>query len=372
MKKITTFLLLTTLLFSCAKQSDRDAKKAELDKLKKEQADLKEKILKLESELSAGDSTVEKSKLVGITEMLPAPFSHYIEIQAKVEGDQDITVSSESAGNVTSIAVQAGDRVSKNQLLATIDDKIIRQGISELQTQLDLATQVYSRRKNLWDQKIGSEIDFLSAKATKEALDHRMASLQEQLDLTRIKSPIDGIVDEVILKVGQTVAPGMPAMHVVNLSALKVKGEVAESFISHVNKGDDAILYFPDEHKEVNVKLDYSGNRINPVNRTFNVEVRLNSKQGDFRPNMIAIMKIVDYKNANAFTIPLTAVQKSGDGEFVYVASEEKGKLIAKRKTVQTGLIYNGVAEIKSGIEKGDKVITSGYLNVVEGDEIEL
>ncbi|MFN8166366.1 MAG: efflux RND transporter periplasmic adaptor subunit [Bacteroidia bacterium] len=369
MKKILIFLFSAVFLFSCSKDS-KEAKKAKLESLKKDQSKLKEQILALEKELNT--DTTDKSKLVAITEIQPSTFNHYIEIQGKIDGDQDLTLSAEAAGNVTSISVSAGDHVSKGQVLATIDDKIIRQGISELQTQLDLATQVFNRRKNLWDQKIGSEIDFLSAKTNKDALEHRMASLQEQLDLTRIKSPIDGIVDEVMIKTGQTLAPGIPAFHVVNLDNLKVKGEVAESFIGKVHRGDEAILYFPDQNKEVNVKLDYSGNRIDPVNRTFHVEVRLNQKQGDFRPNMITVIRIVDYKNTNAFSIPLAAVQKSGDGEFVFVVKDEKGKMIAHRKTVQTGLIYNGIVEIKSGLDAGDKVITTGYLNVVDGDEIKL
>ena len=190
--------------------------------------------------------------------------------------------------------------------------------------------------------------------------------------MTKIKSPINGVIDVVSIKVGQSVAPGVPAIRVINLSSLKVKAEVAESYISRVSKGDEAIIYFPDAKKEVNVKLDYSGNRIDPLNRTFNVEVKIHDKTGTFRPNMIAILKIVDYKNSSAFTVPVTAVQKSGDGQYVFVKAEEGGKTIAKRKVVEVGTIYNGIAEITKGLASGDAVITSGFANIIEGDEIKL
>lgn len=370
MKKIITFSLIAATLFACS-SGDGD-KKSQLEKLKKEQASLKDKIQKLETELAKDDTTADKSKLVSITDMKPATFKHFIEVQAKVDGDEDVLLSAESAGSITSISVEAGDNVSKGQVLASIDDRILRQNISEVQTQLDLAVTVFNRQKNLWDQKIGSEIQFLQAKSNKEAMERRMATLNQQLDMTRIKSPINGVVDIVSIKVGQTVAPGMPAIRVINLSSLKVKAEIPESYISRVSKGDEAVVYFPDQKKEVNVNIDYSGNRIDPLNRTFNVEVKLKDKTGSFRPNMIAILKIVDYKNNSAFIVPVAAVQKSGDGQYVFVKAEEGGKTIAKRKVVEVGTIYNGVAEIKSGLASGDQVITSGYANIIEGDEIKL
>lgn len=373
MKPIFFSLLILTIV-SCSQNSGTDKKRAELDKLKKEQADLREKIRLLESELAASDTTASdvKSKLVAITDMTPQVFNHYIEVQAKVEGDEDVNVSAETMGNITALNVKAGDRVSKGQVLAVVDDRIIRQGIAEMQSQLDLATQIYNKQKNLWDQKIGSEVQFLQAKTNKEAMEKRMSGLQEQLDLTRIKSPINGTVDIVHVKVGQTMAPGIPAFRVVNLSSLKVTAEVAESYISKVSRGNDVLIYFPDLGQEVKGKLDYSGQAINSLNRTFNVEVRLNPKDGLFHPNMVAVLKIADYSSPKAYVLPLAAVQKSSDGEFVYVSVQENGKNIAKRKTVKTGIIYNGNAEIKSGIDQGDKVITIGFQNIIEGDAITL
>jgi len=376
MKKpsLHSFVILTTLtivLYACGSGSD---KHAELEKLKKEQATLKEKITALEAEIAQSDTSRndEKSKLVAIKEMKPETFKHYIEIQAKVDGDEDVIVSPESMGNITSLQVQAGDRVVKGQLLATIDDRMIRQGVAEAQTQLDLATQVFNRQKNLWDQKIGSEIQFLQAKTNKEALEKRVASLQEQLEMTRIKSPINGTVDQVDIKIGQAVAPGMPAFRVVNLNSLKVTGEVAESFISKVNRGNETIISIPDMGKEINTKLDYAGRAINTLNRTFNVEVRLSPKDGELHPNMVAVMKIVDYSATSTFVVPIAAIQKSSDGEYVFVAVQDGGRLVAKRKKVTAGMIYNGMIEVREGLTEGDQVVTAGFQSIIEGDPIRL
>jgi len=341
--------------------------------LKQQQKELAEKIRGLEKELAVFDTTAkDKIKVVSVTPAFPDTFYHYIEIQAKVEGDQDVVLSAETAGNVTSVLVKSGDKVTKGQVLATIDDRIIRQNMSEVESQLELARTMYKRQKNLWDQQIGSEIQYLNAKTQKESLEKRMSTVREQWELTRIKSPINGTVDDVRIKEGQTLSPGIPAFRVVNLSELKVRGEIADSYISSVKHGNEVIIFFPDEKKEIKSKLDYSGLAINPLNRTFNVEVRLEPKDGIFHPNQVAVMKIADYTAPNVFVVPVEAVQKSTEGEFVYVATLEKSMYVARRKIVTSGKIYNGLTEITDGLKEGDKVITTGFQNVVEGDIIRI
>jgi len=190
--------------------------------------------------------------------------------------------------------------------------------------------------------------------------------------MTRIKSPIDGVVDEVNVKVGQAVMPGVQAFRVVNLSLLKIRAEVAESYISEVARGNPAIIYFPDQNKEVKTTIDYSSQVINKLNRTFNVEIKLKPSDGNFHPNQVAVLKIIDYSTAKAFVVPVGAVQKSLDGEFVYVATNENNRFIAKRKIISSGMTYGGMTEVKSGLDSGDKVIMNGYQNVIEGDPIRL
>ncbi len=377
MKKIILSSLVMLLLGSCSSKSDKGdiaTKRALLEDLKKQQILLREKISMLESQLDIMDTSAkaEKSKYVGITEITPRDFIHFIEVQAKVEGDEDVSVSSDLPGTVTAVLVKPGDLVETGQVLATLDDASMKESLASLKSQRDMAITMYERQKNLWDQKIGSEVQFIQARTQKEAMERQYAALREQWNGTRIKSPINGTVDIVNAKIGQAVAPGLTVARVVNFTKLKVKGEVAESYITKVSRGNDVILYFPDMNKEVNAKLEYSGQVVNSLNRTFNVEVKLNPKDGDFRPNQVVVMKIADYSASNSYVVPVGAVQKSGEGEFVYVAESVNGKTIAKRKIVSSGMTYNGTAEIKSGLSSGDKVITTGYQNIIEGDAIKL
>lgn len=372
MNKIILSLTLILFLAACG-GGDTNQKKAELDKLKKEQAELNTKIRSLEEELAKTDSSkVDKIKNVAATPVTLQPFTHYIEVQASVEGDEDVNVSAQMGGTVTAVNVKAGDRVTKGQVMATLDDKVMRQSMGEMQSQLDLATTVYNRQKNLWDQKIGSEVQYLQAKTNKDAAEKRYASMQEQLDMSRIKAPFNGTVDVVNIKAGELTSPGIPAIRVVNLTALKVKGELPETYIGRVKKGDNAIVAFPALNKEITTKVYYSGNAISTMNRTFNVEVRFTGKEGFLRPNMIAVLKIADYNAEKSIVLPVGAVQKGLEGEYVFVAVEENGKTVAKRKLVKSGIVYNGIAEIKEGLAEGDKVITTGYQNLVEGDLVKI
>jgi len=186
--------------------------------------------------------------------------------------------------------------------------------------------------------------------------------------MTRIKSPINGTVDQVNIKTGQSVAPGIPVFRVVNMNAMKVVGEVAESYLATIKSGNDVLISFPDLDKEINGKLDYAGKAINRLNRTFNVEVRLNSKDGSFSPNMLAVLKIVDQTVPSALVVPVGSIQKSSEGEFVYIAVVEGKTTVAKRRVVTSGITYNGMTQVAEGLAAGDKVITTGYQGIIEGD----
>jgi membrane fusion protein (multidrug efflux system) len=378
MKKNILFAFVIAFFASCGGTNDKGdlaSKRAQLEELKKQQTLLKAKISTLEMQLDVIDTSKQKddkAKFIKVTEAVPQTFTHFIEVQAKVEGDEDVSLNAEMPGNVTAVLVRPGDKVTRGQVLATLEDRAIKQNMASMKAQLDMAVTMYERQKNLWDQKIGSEVQFIQARTQKDAMEKQYAGLREQWDMTRIKSPINGTVDQVNIKIGQTAAPGMTAIRVVNLSNLKVKGEIAESYITKVKRGNDVLLYFPDINKEIQAKLDYSGQVVNSLNRTFNVEVHLNSKDADIRPNQSVILKIADYTADSSFVVPIGVVQKSSDEEYVYVAENINGKLIAKRKPVISGMVYSGNTEIKSGLATGDKVITTGYQNVIDGDPIKL
>jgi RND family efflux transporter MFP subunit len=367
MKTIFIALSATLFLIACGGAADADIK-AKLDELKAQRDALNGEIAKLEEQFAATDTTKkEKVKAVELLKVQIAPFMNFIDIQGKIDADENISLSAEMGGTVTKLNVKPGDEVSKGQILMETDNKIILQGIAELQNALDLANTLYTKQKNLWDQKIGTELQFLQAKNQKESLEKKMATLQEQLDMTRIKSPINGTVDAVDIKLGQMAAPGWPVIRVVNFDNLKVKGEVAESFAGKVKKGDMVQLFFPDiTDSVITANVTFAAKVINPLTRTFTVEVKLNNNV-HYHPNMVAVLKIIDYKNDKAMQVPVGVIQKTETENFIYTS--ENGA--AKKVVVKVGRIYNGNAEILDGLKENDQVIVKGYQDLNEGEKLQ-
>jgi membrane fusion protein (multidrug efflux system) len=354
-----------SVLMACA-PTDTDKKKAELEKLKKEAETLNAKIATLEVEIAATDTTSEqKMRMVVVQPVTAAPFKSYIQVQGKVDADENVSLAAETGGAVTRINVKVGDEVSVGKVLAETDNKVIQQGIAELQGGLELANTVYMKQKNLWDQKIGTEIQYLTAKNQKESLERKMATLQEQLDMTRIKSPINGVVDAVDIKLGQVTAPGIPIIRVVNFNNLKIKGEVAETHATKIKTGDEVEIIFPDINDTIHAKIDFVAKVINPMTRTFSVQVNLDNKK-EYHPNMVAILRIVNYSNEKAIVVPVNLIQKTEEGDYVTIA--EKGK--AKRVEIKVGKTYNGNTEIVAGLKEGDELVVRGFQDLNEGENI--
>jgi RND family efflux transporter MFP subunit len=369
MNKSIIFLLLIAMAVACGKPSD---KKAELAKLKKQHDELSIKIKDLETELQVGDSTkMDKVTAVSITEAKPEAFNHYLEVQGKVDGEDNIAVSAQMAGSITAVYVKEGDPVRKGQVLAQIDNSVMQQQIASTKQQLDFATSMFVKQKALWDKQIGSEVQYLTSKNTKENLEKALATLNDQLEMTRIKSPINGSVEEVNLKVGQMASPGLPAVRVVNFSTVKVVAEIAEAYAPKVKPGDKVIVYFPDFNTEIQSQIRFTSKYINPINRTFQSEVRLGPSKVEYRANMMAVVKINDYSNPAAFAVPITLIRDSQSGKYIYVAKEENGKLVARRLQVTVGSTYNGLAEITDGVAAGQKIITTGFNSLIDGELIQ-
>ncbi|MDY0344268.1 MAG: efflux RND transporter periplasmic adaptor subunit [Lentimicrobium sp.] len=372
MKTIMTKSLILTamVLFAVACNKSAD-KKAQLADLKKQRDELTVKIETLEEELGKKDNTANvKMTTVAITEAKKSAFDHYIEVQGKVDGEDNIAVSAQTPGLITSVLVKEGDAVRKGQVMALTDNSVLKQQVENLKTQLSFATNLYNKQKSLWDQEIGSEVQYLTSKNNKESLEANLAAMNDQLEMTKIKSPINGTVEEVNLKVGQMASPGMPAVRVVNFSSAKVVADIAETYASRVKKGDKVIIFFPDFKKEIETKIHFTSKYINPVNRTFLTEVKLKPSDVEYRANMLAVVKINDYTNPSTFVIPVSLIKESSRGSYIYTAQQENGKLIARRRVIETGRNYNGMAEVISGLDKGDKIITTGYNNLVDGQLI--
>jgi membrane fusion protein (multidrug efflux system) len=371
MKNLLYILLASAVIISCGESGPTD-KKSELEKLRKEAASINDKIRKLQEELAMSDTSQAKMREVAVTEVITTTFSHYIEVQGKVDGDENVSISPEVPGSVMKVNVRAGDIVKKGSVLATMENAVFMKNLEELQSQRDFANTIYLKQKALWDQKIGTEVQYLSAKNNLDAMDRKLSTVRQQVAQTIIKSPINGVVDAVNIKIGQTVAPGMPVFRVVNFSKLKVKAEVAEAFISKIKPGDMVEINFPDLNKFITTKIDYSGQSIDPLNRTFNVEVFLSEEEKDLHPNTIAVLKIADYVKDSTITLPVKIVQSTPEGSYVFIATNRNGKMVAEKRTVTVGRNYNGIMEITAGLQGGEPVITSGFQDLADGQPVKL
>jgi membrane fusion protein, multidrug efflux system len=341
-------------------------KKAKLAELKKQQAEIAAQIKVLENEVGKDSATNEKSQMVQVSTASPVNFTHYIEVQGRVDSDKNIMLSPRSMGTVTKVFVTEGDRVTKGQVLATQDASIILKGMEQAKTGVEFARTVFEKQKKLWEQKIGSEVQYLQAKNNKEQAEAALANLQEQYQLTKFIAPFDGVVDQVNLKEGESPSP-MSGIRIVNNSEFKVVAEIAEFYISKVKAGDEVEVQLEGLAKNIKAKVTTVGRTINVMNRTFLVEIKIPSS-AEIKSNMIANVRILDYKNPKAITVPVNAIQQSEQGDYVFVAQNNK----AVKKSIRIGQTYKGQAEITQGLEKGDLVITVGNNDLVEGQPVEL
>lgn len=367
MKK--AFFILGILIFAISCSSPD--KKANLEKLKKEHDKIAAQIATLEKELNMNTSI--PAAIVKIEPLSFTTFNHYIEVQGRIDGNENIGVSPRSPGVVTRIAVSEGDHVKKGQLLAELDADVLKRNLSDLKNQLSFVSDLYEKQKALWDQKIGSEVQYLTAKNNKESVENKIASLKDQINMSNITAPIEGTVEDIPIKVGQLAQVGQPAFRVINFAKAKAVADVGEAYSSKIRTGDQVKIFLPDLNEELIQKVTFSSKFISPTNRTFTVEIELPPASTIvYRANMIAVIRIKDYTNASTIALPQNFIQSSKDeGLFVYLAVEENGKKVARKAYVKTGVTYNGLTEILSGLKEGDKLITAGYKDLNDGQVID-
>jgi RND family efflux transporter MFP subunit len=367
MKKLLSLFFLIFFIVACKQSLDN---KTKLEKLKKERDNISQQISQLESTLDK--TNANPATPISIEVLKKQPFSHYIEVQGRIDGNENIGVSPRTIGVVTKILVVEGDYVRKGQLLADMDADVLKQNLKDMQNQLAFVTDLYEKQKNLWDQKIGSEVQYLTAKNNMESMQNKIATIQDQIKMASITAPIDGTIEEIPIKVGQLASSGLPAFRIVNFSKAKVVSDVGEAYSAKIKTGDQVRIYLPDFNEELEERVTFASKYINPTNRTFMVEAELNPNQNVYRANMIAVLRIKDYMNPSTIAIPQNFIQSSkNEGQFVYVAIVEKGGKMAHKKYIKTGITYNGLTEILSGLDEGDKMITAGYKDLYEGQLID-
>ncbi len=365
MKQILLITLtLTVLLTAC---SDKKAKLAEL---KKEQSELMKKIETLEAEIAAENpvEVKQKTKEVGVLAVSPAKFDYFVQTQGQVTTDNNILVSAKSMGVITQVTVREGQTVSKGQTLAQIDNAALTRSLESMKAQLELVNTVFERQQKLWEQKIGTEIQYLEAKTSKESLEKQIASMQEQIDMTKIKAPISGTVDAVMLRVGENIAPGMPALRIVNNTDLRIKAAVSEAYVTQIKTGNIVIVQIPELKKDIRATVSFVGKSIDVLSRTFPVEINLPNDPA-LRPNMTAVIKVVFHQEAQAITVPINVVQDLNNQKIVFVAEASGKNTIARKKIVTIKGVYDSKAHVE-GLAAGEKVITVGYQGLSDGQFI--
>ena len=367
-------IVLVSLVAACSqeKPNDLQGKRDELTQLKSQQTELNAKIKTLEGELTKLDpkkAEEARVKEVSVAPLSAGTFKHFVELQGTIDAKNNVQVSPKSGGVVTAVYVREGDNVRAGQPIAKVDDQLLRESVSEIKTQMSLANTVYEKQAALWKQQIGTEIQYLQAKNNKESLERRLSTLNAQLSQSTVTAPISGVVDQVIIKVGQSAAPGMGLVRVVNLSQLKVVARVSDTYSGSVRKGDAVTVEFPDINRTMNSRISFVATTVDPSTRTFTIEAPLPSDNA-LKPNMLARIKINDATQSNAIVINQNLIQSTENGQLVYVAVNEGGKKVAKAKTVKTGQSYGGKIAVTQGLQAGDQIVTAGYQDLVDGQPI--
>ena len=362
------------LIAACSAGDSLDAKKAQLASLNTQLEETKQQISALEKEIALLDTSeiIRKPKLISTMLVEPSPFNHYIDVQGIIESEENISVQPGMPGVVTAVYVKEGDFVSQGQLLGETDNRAMKENIAQLQTNLDFAKSTYEKQQRLWNQKIGSEIQYLQAKTQYESLQNSIEALKAQLEMTRMKAPISGSVDQVNVKVGEYAAPGiMGAFNVVNFNKMKVTAKVADSYIDKVKTGNPVKIYLSDLNKTVEGKITFVSKVVNSMSRTFLVEIALGKTENNIRPNMLANLSINDERLDSVIVIPSNLVQKDSDGNnYVITAQGKNEQMKALKVSVKTGLSYGDKVVINEGLEPMTKLVTSGYQEVVNGQAI--
>ncbi|MFN3404968.1 MAG: efflux RND transporter periplasmic adaptor subunit [Cytophagaceae bacterium] len=359
-----------TIIAACAKK-ETDAKREELNSLKKEYEAMGKKIKELESELGVEEPGFNKKAVLVTLENLKADtFNHYIEVHGVVEANQNVQVVPEFPGVIERIAVEQGQSVSQGQLIAVIHHDAVLKNIKALETDLEFANTVYNKQRSLWDQKIGSEIQYLEAKTRKESLEKRLAAQKEELAKAFVRSPINGVVDDIFPKAGEMASMQMPIARVVNVDKVYITANVSETYLEKFKKGQNVNLSFPTIDKELTGKISAVGQFINPNNRTFKVTIDVSNKNGNLKPNLLAVVKIRDYANTSVITVPTNVIQFDQNGNYVFTAEGTGENMIADKKYISIGKSYKGRTEVLEGLKNDEKAVVEGFRGLTDDDKI--
>lgn len=385
MKKLIQLSIIGIVLASCGGGGNDSVETviatSDLEEIRAKRDAVTENIKALEDQVKLLDSAIleldDNAKLPLVTTMAitPKEFQHFLELQGDVMTRQNVLVYPEMAGTLNRVYVKEGQRVSKGQLLASIDDGGLSNQLAQMKTQLELAKTTFERQKRLWDQNIGSEIQYLQAKTQYEAQENAVKQMESQLGKSSIRAPFSGIIDDVIKDQGTVVSPGpgSEVFRIVNLSDMYVEVEVPEAHLPNVTPGKAVEVYFPVLGESVSTQVRQTGNFINPSNRAFTVEIPVSNEKGTIKPNLTAQVKINDYTNDQAILIPQSVVSENAEGEqYVYLVTEENNEQIAKKAIVELGKTQGDYVEVINGLTANTNLIVEGARRVREGQSVKV
>ncbi len=375
MKKIIILSTLSILLFSCGGKENNQSideliKSKNAKELQAKKALIQADLAKIDEALATLVDTKNEEALVSVLTVKDTVFNHYLEIQGNVDTKENILIQPEFSGTLTSLTVKAGQRVSKGQILGRVDDAGMSQQLASLENQYALAKTSFERQKNLWDKKIGSEIQFLQAQTQMISAQKGVAQMKAQLAKTVIRAPFSGTIDEVYAEKGQVVAPSQQGlMRIVNLGNMYVSTSIPETYIGKLKVGTEVDVFLTSLGKTYKGRVRQVGNFINPNNRSFGIEVGVPNPENLLRPNQVAKLKIIDYTDKNAIVVPTNVVQEDGEkNKFVFTVTNSNGKTgIAKKVIVKVGKSSDNVTEILSGLSAKDIIVTEGVNSISEG-----
>lgn len=373
MKKLG-ILVLTVFVISCSSNDKKESQSVTDLEMKKEQLvaqlDSLTSELKLVEEELNKKSMTDNYQIVTVLTAKKEAFKHFIEVYGNVKAEKNIEIHPEMGGTVTQIIVKVGQYVSKGQTLMSLDASAINTSIEELKTRLELAKTAYDRQERLWQQQIGSEMQYLQAKNQKESLEKSLKSLQVQARKMTITAPFEGVIDYIFPKVGELSSPQYPLIRLVNLKSLYLEADVTESHLVDVKKGTPVQINFSSINKEVNATISSVGNFINPENRSFKVRVDLPVADNNIKPNLFGNININDF-SGEGIVLPVQVLQKDTENNYyVYTVTKENELSKVVKKIVKIKSTYNNNVLLEGGLQENDLVIDKGSRTVNEGNTI--
>lgn len=371
---ILGFVLAT--ISACEQKDPVTAKKEELKAKKTELQKIKIAITELEKEISSIDPEFakenRKATLVTTKNVELIKFEHYVEVSGAVKSRRNVLISAENMGNINDVLVKEGSEVRKGQLIVVMDTELYQRSLDQAETEYTLAKTMFEKQTNLWNQNIGTEVQYLQAKNRVESIERQIANIKTQISKSKIRAPFDGTVENVFVKEGEMAQMGSPLVRIVNHRDMYVRADLSESFIGKFNKGDKVIIQFPSIDKTIESKISSVGQVIDEMNRTFSIEALLPKLDFTIKPNLLAIVKLKDFEDNKAVVIPSKLIQKDNKGDFVFITHEENSDLIARKIQIERGVTYKNNTMITKGLSGSETLVNEGFRNIADGSKLKI